>query len=978
VFTRAKIYGGERYLKNHLSANDYYAEGEKVVGHWIGRGATLLNLRGEVDAEQFEALRENRRPDDGERLTPRTKATRTATVREAQDAFRREHHREGSDVEIVNYRAAMKPLANRIAFYDFQCSAQKSVSILAVLTGDERLREAHVRSAEKAFAELEQFAARQKNTLFTRDSELTGNLCAAAFTHDASRALDPQLHTHFVVANATRDSAGKWYALEECQMLKAIRYAGKVYQNEIARAVINLGYAIREARDDRGQVTGFEVEGVSEELCARFAKRRAEIEREIAVFQKKHGREPTTVEISKITRETRDVKLEEVTTGEVRERQRAQLSSAEWANLERLKLSAIACSKAPEHKDGQEIAALRTGVDHLFERHSVAHGREILAEAINQALGSVDLDVLKELIRGGGAELVPLAAEPSLFGEYTTRRGLELERWAVAFVDATKGRCSPLNPSFEPSERLSAEQRDAVRSILSTTDQVFSLRGVAGAGKTTTLREVQDGLGTRRVHYVAPTAAAAKVLQGEGFSNATTVEDFLRNVSRRESLARAVVVCDEAGLKSNRQGAELLRLAQKYRLRVIFVGDVRQHVSVEAGDFLRVLETYSQLGRCEIREIRRQAAAPEYRAAVDRMAAGDVRGGLTALDRLGWIREGSGDYLRAAAGAYLRLTDDGKSLERCLVVAPTWAENFRLTERIRDELRNRGRLPSERVAFTVYDSLRWTTQQRRNARNYTAGQVVSFAVPSGGWQKGESAQVQRVEAGEVWVKAEGKAPRRLDLRAANAFDVGTSRALDIAIGDKVLIRANDRKRGLINGQVLTVETLQPDGSLRTREGVTIPATFRQWCHGYVVTSHKSQGRTCDHVIVAAEKLDAKAAYVACSRGRLSCAVHTPDKERLLTRLPEGTRRAALDALHKFHRPTIAPSIVHRAEAWARLVQDTIEHSVKPAGAWMRQRMEQARQIVQRWRGHANFVRQSHQVAHRREQSQAARNISSRL
>ncbi|MEP6671597.1 MAG: MobF family relaxase [Chthoniobacter sp.] len=979
VFTRAKIYGGERYLKNHLSANDYYAEGEKVVGRWVGRAAEFLGLRNDVDADQFEALRENRRPENGERLTPRTKDTREPTVREVREAYRREHRREGSDAEIANFRVAMKPLANRVAFYDFQCSAQKSVSILAVVVGDERLRQAHERAAGKAFAELEQFAARQKNTLLVRDFELTGNLCAAAFTHDASRALDPQLHTHFVVANATRDASGRWYAMEECQMLKAIRYAGKAYQNEMAREVTALGYIIREARDGKRQVTGFEVEGVPDELCARFAKRRAEIEREIAAFQQKHGREPTTIEISRITRETRDLKLAEVTTREVRDQQRAQLSPAEWKILKQLKIMAVARAAVNmSREDGQESAALRACVAHLFERQSVAREHEVLAEALNQALGSVDLGILKKLVKDGRADLVALTVGPALLGEFATRRGLELERWAVAFVDATKGRCSPLSPSFEPSERLSVEQKEAVRAILSTRDQVFSLRGVAGAGKTTTLRELQKGLAGRKVHYVAPTVAAAKVLQGEGFGNATTVEDFLQNVSRRVPLAEAVVVCDEAGLKSNRQGAELLRLAQKYRLRVVFVGDVRQHGSVEAGDFLRVLETHSQLGRCEIREIRRQAAAPEYRSAVERMAAGDVRGGLTAFDRLGWIKEGSADYLRAAAVDYLRLTDDGKSLERCLVVAPTWAENFCLTERVREELRNRGRLPSERVAFTVYDSLRWTTQQRRNARNYTAGQVVSFAVPSGGWQKGESAQVQRVEAGEVWVEAEGKAPRRLDLRAANTFDVGTSRALDIAIGDKVLIRANDRKRGLINGQVLTVERPQPDGSLRTREGVTIPASFRQWCHGYVVTSHKSQGRTCDHVIVAAEKLDAKAAYVACSRGRLSCAVHTPDKKRLLALLPEGTRRAALDALHKSQRPTIAPSIAHRAEAWARLVRDTIEHSVKPAGAWMRQRMERARQIVQRWRGHADFVRQSHHVAHHREQSQAARNISSRI
>ena len=87
----------------------------------------------------------------------------------------------------------MKPVSNRVAFFDFQCSAQKSVSILAVLGGDKRLRIAHERAARDCPRELEQFASRQKNTpLQRRQSEITGNICAAAFTHDASRALDPQ------------------------------------------------------------------------------------------------------------------------------------------------------------------------------------------------------------------------------------------------------------------------------------------------------------------------------------------------------------------------------------------------------------------------------------------------------------------------------------------------------------------------------------------------------------------------------------------------------------------------------------------------------------------------------------------------------------------------------------------------------------------------------------------------------------------
>jgi ATP-dependent exoDNAse (exonuclease V) alpha subunit len=83
----------------------------------------------------------------------------------------------------------------------------------------------------------------------------------------------------------------------------------------------------------------------------------------------------------------------------------------------------------------------------------------------------------------------------------------------------------------------------------------------------------------------------------------------------------------------------------------------------------------------------------------------------------------------------------------------------------------------------------------------------------------------------------------------------------------------------------------------------VPADFRQWCHGYVVTSHKAQGWTADHVVLAAERLTSKGAYVACSRGRRSCIVHTPDKARLIERLPEGNRRAALDALSEIRPKT---------------------------------------------------------------------------
>ncbi len=406
------------------------------------------------------------------------------------------------------------------------------------------------------------------------------------------------------------------------------------------------------------------------------------------------------------------------------------------------------------------------------------------------------------------------------------------------------------------------------------------------------------------------------MLQREGFTQATTVEDFLRNAEKRGGLRNAVVICDEAGLKSNRQGGELFRLAEKHDLRVLLVGDVRQHVSVEAGDFLRVLEAHSKLGRCQVEEIHRQIPY-DYRAAVTQMAAGNVRQGLEGLDRMNWIKEGQADYLEKAAADFLRLTDQGQHLDRCLAVSFTWDENHRFTESIRRGLKETGVLPAEGTRLEVHESLRWTSQQKANWQRYESGQVVIFAPARE--RLASSATVVRVEKGKVVVALASRKEMVLNLGRPDSFDVARSRQIEVSPGDKILIRSNDKRLGLTNGQVLTISGIAPDGALQTKEGQRVPADFRQWCHGYVVTSHKAQGWTADYLVVAAESMTSKGAYVACSRGRRSCIVHTPDKARLIERLPEGNRRAALDALSEI-RPK-NESIVNRVRAWKELSMD---------------------------------------------------------
>jgi conjugative relaxase-like TrwC/TraI family protein len=942
MFTRAKIYNGGVYLENHLRANDYYSKGERVTGTWVGVGAEKLGLNGEVTPEQFEALRTNQNPLTGEKLTPRTKETREASTHEAEVEFRKRDHRTGTEAEIETQRLKMGQLPNRVAFYDFQCSAQKSVSIMGILAGDDRLRDAHERASRAGLKELEKFASRQNNTATTRGSELTGNICGAAFTHDASRALDPQLHTHFVLANATQTASGKWFALHENGMLEAVRYAGKVYQNELAREVKALGYEVREVRE-KGEIKGFEIKGVSHELCERFAKRREEIEREITKFEKKEGREPTRAEVSAITRRTRPSELKEISTADVRKFQFGQLSAEEWSQLHKVHAEARGRVKqGVTVQMGQEKTALKAAVDHLFERQSVLKQHHILAEALNQNLGSLDLTRLTAHVEAGKGGLIRLADDPvqPLRSEHATRDGLKRELWSVNFVNKTKGTFPALNPKFEPAAKLSPEQRDAVKHILNTHDQCCGTRGVAGSGKTTTQREVRRGLDEagHRAIAIAPTASAAKTLQAEGFKEATTVADFLQNGASKFDLRKAVVICDEAGLQSNRQGEALLRLAQQNDMRVIFVGDVRQHVSLEAGDFLRVLETHSKLSHCEVTEIQRQQHAG-YKDAVGLLSSGAARDGLAALDKLGWVHEGQGNYLKDAAAAYFQSTDDGKNLVRCLTVSPTWEENRHLTQEIRSGLKERDLLPKEDTTCTVHDSLRWTVQQRGNWRNYQPGQVVTLTKSIGGWKAGESATVARVESGKVVVVSCDQ-KRALHLKSAGSFDVALERPITVCPGDKILIRANARQLGLINGQVLTVGKIELGGALQTQEGITVPATFRQWTHGYVVTSHKAQGRTCERVVVAAARLDAKSSYVACSRGRELCSVHTPDKAALMSHLPEGNRKAALDVM--VANPRTDLSVHLRLPAYRKIIAD-----VRRTHAAANRRTEQARQMIVR-------------------------------
>ena len=852
MFTMSKVKAnnnnnnnGSNFIYEHLSCNDYYSENEKIVGCWHGKLAEKFGILGnEIAADEFVKIQQNENPWIGGKLTPSV--------------------RKGSS-----------------RFFDFQCSAQKSVSIMAVVMNDHRLSEAHVECVKEALTEMEKFVScRIRKGAFheTEKLEVTGSLIAGLYNHNASRALDPQIHTHCVVANVTwSESEQRYKALSEYEVLKAIRYCGKFYQTAMARRVQELGYDIELKRTEKG-IEGFEIKNVDNDLLERYSRRRAEIEEKIEEFKNDTGREPTPAEIHIIAIETRDAKLAEITTPEVLESQRQMLSKEELAHLLSIKHKAFKNDRLLEHPaPGKVIQILSKTIDHLYERNSVVSGHALLAEALNQGMKNISAEDLKHALKND-RQLIALTdhADP-LQAFYVTRRGLALESEAVQLANAGLDIFEPLgNIEKVDTDNLSEVQKDAVKGILECRDFACLLRGAAGSGKTTALQPVHSGLiaSGKKPLYLAPTRGAVKVLKDDGFENATTVAKFSHTPEIEKN---TVLIIDESSLVSAAVGHKLMWLAKQNNARLIFVGDRQQHLSVESGDFLKVLEFYSSIKNFKLSKIERQIPE-QYRKAVQLMANNKTSEGLERLNQLGVVEERSHYYLAAAALRYVNTISSG---QECLLVSPTHREIDTLNDLVRKEFSEIEKLDLDKQEpRTCFQDHSWSREQIASFQTYQAGNAIRLNSPLFGtpYKKHDILIIESVnlKGDLVFTNGDILSPGKIK----NNISVGSLKEINLAPGDKILITANNQEYDLTNGDTAIIESISPGGKIILNDGRTIPANFESISYGYATTSHKSQGSTCDHAILAAAQMDDRACYVGSSRGRQSVKVFCPDFDHL--------------------------------------------------------------------------------------------------
>jgi len=911
--TQYNLKNAREYFEEHLCVGDYYDQGQRVAGEWIGSGAERLNLSGKVRAEDFLRLCENQHPYTGEKLTPELKTTRI------------------QDGRIV---------ADRRIFYDFTFSPPKSVSIASFLGDDKWVLEAHARAVREALKHFEAFAATRIRIGGARDQRVTGNFATALFTHDTSRALDPHLHTHCIVFNATFDSVeNRWKALENYELLRARKFAENAYYHELARDLRAFGYRIRNrARGD------FQVEGISQELCERFSKRRGQIDDALdkLLSDKPELNAGNIQELrARLAEGERSRKQKDLSQDELRRLWEAQLSKSEQSSLRRL-------SEQPEQSAKEENRttvgeAVQWAEEHLFDRNSVVLECQIWQEALGRARGEgFSISELKEFTQQRG--YIRDEARP---GEVTLREVLLREWEIVQTAKEGVADCQPLVVNPRPLKpNLDDEQHSALNTLLGSTDRISVFRGGAGTGKSFVLRDLVEQVqqSGRRVVVLAPQRQQVVDMENAGLPSPTTVANLLL---KRELADSALIVVDEAGQIGGRQMVEFLRLAREKNARLILSGDTRQHGAVEASDALLAIERHSGLKPIELRTIRRQDPAlartmsertriKQYRSAVEAAAAGKLAESFNRLDKLGAVVEcGLGEQPDKLADEYVRLVEQNTS---AVVVSQTWAEVHRVNSRVRDALKAKGLLGANDTLIQVLDKLDLTNAQKRDERFYPPEAVVVFNQKVRKTEPGVKGKLAGIVKLGVLVEVNGRFVT-VSIKLLNRITVCQPREIALSAGDRLYLKANRRLASggrVTNGELVSVKSVRPDGAVELADGRVLDKSFREFLPGYAVTSYGSQGKTVDHVLFSDSTIkaatNAQQWYVTISRGRRGIRIFTPDKQQLR----ENVTRSGHRPLAMEFAAGVAPGCVVRI--WDRLRRYLLRFGRRAADNFIRRKI----------------------------------------
>ncbi|MEA2304777.1 MAG: hypothetical protein QOH43_2057 [Solirubrobacteraceae bacterium] len=591
-----------------LGREDYYSSEGEWPGRWLGGGADALGLGGEVRGGQTVRLMSGENPTSGALLG--------------------------------------RPMDHgSVAGFALTFNAPKSVG-LAFAIGDpwtaRVLRDSHKAAVDDALAYLEREACRARRGRGGARIVEGRGFAAAAFDHRTSRAADPLLHTHVVVANRTLGPDGRWTALDARPLYRYAKTAGYLYQARLRHEVSErLGAKWGPVTKGAADLHGF-----SREVIEHFSRRRAEIVEQLELVGS-HSLDAGNV----AALETRKRKDHSVPIGRLRDEWRARAAEHGLTrqDVEYLLTRRFQSKAVPREVDLDELT-----------KHAATFARRDVLQAIAEAHhdGARTVDELEakadEILDSREIVRIPDPAE----ARYTTETQLRIER---GLLDSARSRRDKDVAVAEPlaTERalatrsLSDEQAHAVRQLTSSGHGVEVVRAPAGTGKTFALdaaREAWERSG-QEVVGCALSAQAARELREHAGIETTTIADLKNRLDRGYRLPQAgVLIVDEAGMVGTRDLAVLDVWAQHTNTKLLLVGDDKQLPEIEAGGAFRAIAEHD--GAVELSQVRRQDR--EW----DRQALSALREGRTADWAAAYVDHGRVKTAETAPAVRDQLADD--------------------------------------------------------------------------------------------------------------------------------------------------------------------------------------------------------------------------------------------------------------------------------------------------------------------------------
>jgi conjugative relaxase-like TrwC/TraI family protein len=877
----------QSYHRKEFTAKEqnYWSQRGEIAGEWQGRLAENFALAGAVSADEFARLSQGQHPQTDEQLV------RQRASYEYTDA-------DGKAVKTMEHRAA----------WDATFSAPKSVSLTALVGGDDRVRAAHRESVRIALEHLEHYAMARIGG--NHPAEPTAKFIAAKFEHDTARPVDgyaaPQLHTHVVIFNITERETREYRALQPQSLFASQQFATAIYQSELTYRLRQLGYEITAGRSGAPEIRGY-----TQEYLDASSPRSQQI-REYLERTGRNGKEAAEI----AAHSTRDRK-EIHSFGEVMAAHR-KLAAQYGHQAEAVVRAAHerARSQTQEANPQQRVReAVTFSRDKNFEREAVVDERAIVRDALRRGMGEITYGQVRGNLdaRLHSGEFVT-ADRPHMPGRrFTTAKTIEAEEEIVRRMregqhvfQSAMSRADAIHVS-DRHPNLNRAQKTVIEDVLSSADRMQGIQGYAGTGKTLTLSTLRGAIEAQgyEVQGFAPTSRAARQLREAGIE-AGTLQGFLARSDQSDAVARRrqFYFVDESSLASTNQMRDFLtRLGASDR--VLLIGDTRQHQGVEAG---RPFEQLQEAGMrtAKLNEIVRQKN-PALKSAVELLATGQVSAALESLQQHGRVKEipDREERIRAIARTYV------ESPDKTLIVSPDNASRRELNIAVRQELKANGTLASDDNTFRVLVQRQDMTGADRGwANHYEPGDVIRYARGSKtlGIEGGSYGTVVAINpaANLLAVDTASGEPVSYDPRRLAGVSVYREVSHEFSVGDRIQFTAPDTSLGVANRDLAVIDSIAPDGRLAARlednrQLEFNPADHRHFDHGYAVTSHSAQGLTAERVLVHADTgvhpdlLNSRFGYVSVSRASHEATIFTDDAAKLARQLgAEVSKTSALE------------------------------------------------------------------------------------